>query len=273
MKEWSKGFLAANGLTIFYHRTGSDSGKPPILLLHGVTDNGLCWSRVARHLEAEYDVIMPDARGHGHTEGPVNGIAFEVLAQDAAALIQNLGLGKPYLFGHSMGAMTALGVAADFTDLVRAVVLEDPPFLEHRQSSAEKARLQKNARTGLAFRALSLTDRIAQGQAENPDWSEDEILPWAESKGEYNPEIMNSWLRGESRIPLWREALARVTCPVLLITGDAEKGGIVTPETTQETTRLCKQCDVARVSGAGHCIHRDRFTETMQVVQDFLGKH
>jgi pimeloyl-ACP methyl ester carboxylesterase len=196
-----------------------------------------------------------------------------VLLQDAAALIQNLELGKPYLFGHSMGAMTALGVAADYPDLVRAAVLEDPPFLDHRQSPVERAQLQENAKTGLAFRALFLADRIARGQAENPNWSEDEILPWAESKGEYNPEIMNSWLQGESRIPPWREALLRVACPMLLITADTEKGSLVTTEAAQEAPRLCKQCEVVHISGAGHCIHRDRFAETMRVVLDFLGKH
>jgi multiple sugar transport system permease protein len=45
MKEWSEGYVAANGLEVFYHRSGSDGGKPPILLLHGITDNGWCWSR------------------------------------------------------------------------------------------------------------------------------------------------------------------------------------------------------------------------------------
>jgi pimeloyl-ACP methyl ester carboxylesterase len=38
MKEWSKEFVTANGLKVFYHRRGPDSGKPPILLLHGITD-------------------------------------------------------------------------------------------------------------------------------------------------------------------------------------------------------------------------------------------
>lgn len=273
MDEWSTGLVTANGLQVFYHRSGPTRGKPSLVLLHGITDNGLCWSRVARHLEAAYDVIMPDARGHGRTIGPVNGLAFDVLAQDVAALVQNLKLERPYLFGHSMGAMTALEVAANHPDLVSAAVLEDPPFRDHNPSPAERARLRENAQAGLAFRSLPLADRLARGRADNPGWSEEEILPWAEAKGEYQPEIMNSWLGGESSIPLWRETLSRVVRPLLLITGDTDRGSLVTAEAAQEASRLCRQCEVVHVSGAGHCIHRDRFAETMQVVLDFLGKH
>jgi hypothetical protein len=87
-----------------------------------------------------------------------------------------------------------------------------------------------------------LADRIATGRAENSNWSEDEILPWAESKGEYDPEIMNSWLRGELKIIPWREALSKVECPVLLITADTEKGSLVTMEVAQKAPG-CKQCE------------------------------
>ena len=68
MSEWSEGFIKANDLNIHYHRTGG-TGKTPLILLHGVMDNGLCWTPVARDLQAQFDVIMPDARGHGLTGG------------------------------------------------------------------------------------------------------------------------------------------------------------------------------------------------------------
>jgi pimeloyl-ACP methyl ester carboxylesterase len=273
MNAWTNGFVNANGLRIFYHRSGSGSHRPPVLLLHGITDNGLCWSRVAHDLEETYDVIMPDARGHGRTEGPVSGLAFDRLAEDAAGVIQELGLERACLFGHSMGAMTALVAAAKTPHLVRAVILEDPPLWDQEQLLLNGNQHVQRAKEGLAFRELPLPDRIARGQAENPGWSYDEILPWAESKGEYNPEIMNIWLHGEPMLSPWRQALPRVACPLLLITADVHKGGLVTKKVAQEARRLCKQCEVAHIRGAGHCIHRDRYAETMRVVMDFLGKH
>lgn len=64
-----------------------------------------------------------------------------------------------------------------------------------------------------------------------------------------------------------------MTCPVLLVTADVEKGGLVSPEVAREATELCASRQVAHISGAGHCIHRDRFNETMQTVLSFLAKY
>ena len=91
MKDWSDNFVQANGINIHYHRTG-DGSKPPLILLHGVTDNGLCWQRVAHDLEDTYDVIMPDARGHGRSSGIATGFSYEHLSHDVLALIHELNL-------------------------------------------------------------------------------------------------------------------------------------------------------------------------------------
>jgi pimeloyl-ACP methyl ester carboxylesterase len=62
---------------------------------------------LARAFEAEFDVVMPDARGHGNSSTPLNGYRYEDHARDVVGLIQGLGLAAPVLLGHSMGGMTA----------------------------------------------------------------------------------------------------------------------------------------------------------------------
>lgn len=272
MTEWANGYVEANGIKIFYHRTGAGSNKPPILLLHGFTDNGLCWSPVARDLEETYDVIMTDARGHGRTEGPIGQFSINLLGDDAAAVIRGLGLDKPFLFGHSMGAVTAEAVVAKYPDLVRAAILEDPPFFIPKDSTPEELqKLQANDHQNLAFQKLPLEERIATGRTHNPNWSEEEIIPWAASKGEYSPDIMQH--RAAFRVFPWRDLLSQISRPILLITGDTARGALVAPEVAREVAALCMSCEVANISGAGHCIHRDRYNETMQAVWDFLRNH
>jgi N-formylmaleamate deformylase len=61
-------FCDTGSASIHYLRTGGS--KPPLILLHGLTGNGACWNPVARFLESNFDVLMPDARGHGKSSAP-----------------------------------------------------------------------------------------------------------------------------------------------------------------------------------------------------------
>src|SRR5947207_4628322 len=100
MGAWQDGYIHANGIRIHYTRTGAGTGKTPIVLNHGGTGNGLTWTRVARALEADYDVVMPDARGHGLTDAPDAGYDHTTRAADLAAFVQALGLDRPVVGGH-----------------------------------------------------------------------------------------------------------------------------------------------------------------------------
>ena len=124
---WHEADVGANGIRIHYARTGRD--KPPVILAHGVGDDGLCFTRVAKELEGTYDVIMPDARGHGRTTGGVGDYSTDARVADMVGFIEALDLTRPALGGHSMGADTGLHLAASRPDLVSRLVLEDPPFV------------------------------------------------------------------------------------------------------------------------------------------------
>src|SRR5512140_2115695 len=127
MANWTTAVCEANGIHIHYLRTGGS--KPPVVLLHGLAGSGACWSPLARALEAEFDVVMPDARGHGNSSTPLNGYRYEDHARDVVGLINGLGLTAPVLLGHSMGGMTAAVVASQIAAPMRGVMLADPTFL------------------------------------------------------------------------------------------------------------------------------------------------
>ena len=60
MTTWNTGMCETNGVGIHYLRTGG--AKPAVVLLHGLMGSGACWTPLARALEGEFDVVMPDAR-------------------------------------------------------------------------------------------------------------------------------------------------------------------------------------------------------------------
>ena len=70
MSYWNTAVCETNGI----HITGGN--KPPLILLHGLMTNGVCWKGFAHVLEKEYDVIMPDARGHGNSSVPDFGYRY-----------------------------------------------------------------------------------------------------------------------------------------------------------------------------------------------------
>jgi N-formylmaleamate deformylase len=84
---------------------------------------------VAHALEGEYDVIMPDARGHGKSSVPDDAYRYEDHANDVEGLIEALELSPPILIGHSMGGMTAALVASRKQCLLHSLILADPTFL------------------------------------------------------------------------------------------------------------------------------------------------
>jgi len=132
MSTWPAGTVGVNGIAVSYLRAGG--GGPTVVLLHGLMGGAVVWAPVARRLEADCDVVMPDARGHGRSATPREGYRYSDLADDVVALIEALGLNRPVLVGHSMGGMTAALVASRIGSRLRGLVLVDPTFLsEERQ--------------------------------------------------------------------------------------------------------------------------------------------
>lgn len=272
MSTWPDHYIRANDASLHYYRTGGD--KPPIVLLHGFTDNALCWTRLARVLEAEYDVIMVDARYHGLSEGPATGFSGQLRADDTAAFIQALHLERPFLLGHSMGAATAALVAAQHPDLIRAILLEDPAWLAHTSPERQANQVREVSDHPwypwvAAARAQTREERIKAAQSQNPAWVEEELIPWADAIAQFNLVAFKYNTPPSS----WREMLPHISCPILLITADPGKGAIVTPEVAQEATRLWKDGQVIHIEGAGHSIHRDQFAPYCAAVTAFLRDH
>jgi pimeloyl-ACP methyl ester carboxylesterase len=267
MTEWQQGDVLANGIRIHYYRTGGD--KPPLVLNHGATDNGLCYVRLARVLEADYDLILPDARGHGLSEAPAVGYSSKDRADDLAGLIQALGLTKPIVGGHSMGGATTLRFAADYPDLLSKAILEDPPIWPTGTSRTTPPR--NNIRDWIhEVRGLPRAEIIARGHGRNPTWDESEFEPWVDAKLQVSATFLERPMTMASETP-WQEVLPRITCPTLLVTADPDKGGIVTPEAAEEAQRLNPQVQVARMRGAGHNVRREQFAAFLGAVQTFLG--
>lgn len=275
MSDWFSGDVLANGIKIHIYRTGGD--KPPLVLCHGFSDNGLCWVRAARALEKDYDVIMPDARGHGFSDAPVEGYTSEDMAADLAGLIQALGLERPGLVGHSMGADTVAVTAASFPHLAGCAILEDPPWFDRDSprfrerfglsKEEQEARVQAQRASIVERKRQTREELMALCRENSPAWDEAEVGPWADSKLQLSPHVAARM--GAPRAH-WSEIASRIACPALLVTADMEAGAIVTPQVAQEVAAANPHIRVVHIGGAGHSIRREQFELFMQAVAAFL---
>jgi len=263
LPHWTESYLTIEGHKFHYYRTGMGD-KPALVLLHGFSDNGLCWLPLARDLEADYDLIMPDARGHGLSARVQPGEQIDGAA-DAAGLIEQLNLQKPVVIGHSMGGQTATQLAARYPQLTGGLILEDPAWLD---PSPDGPHGKDNPffHWLMNIDQLSQDDIIAIGKADNPTWPEIEFPAWAESKTQLDKTIFDTI----NFLQPWRESVAAIQAPTLLVTGDPQKFIIVTPGIAQEAVSLSPFIRVVSVPGAGHSIRRENYPAYLAAVKTFL---
>ena len=265
MGTWTDEQVPANGISVHYLRTGG--ARPPVVLLHGLTDNGACWTRLARDLEADYDLIMPDARGHGRSAVPDSGYSPEDRAADTIGLIDALGLDRPVLLGHSMGGLTAALVAADAPGQIRGAILEDPAFIapEAWASPMLTAWRTQHAMT-LTWSDAAL---IASGRAEHPLWPDDIFPPWARAKRETSLKAFDWFALPPSDIPV---IIARIGVPTLLVTGEPALGAVVSAAVAEALRVRNLRLRVAHVPDAGHCIRYEQPERFTALVRAFLAE-
>jgi len=261
VSSWSSGAVDISGGHLAYHRTGGNG--PQMVLLHGLTDNGLCWSRFASACTGEFDIIMLDSRGHGASSRIAAPMHHDP-AQDIAEAIDGLGLNLPIVLGHSVGALAAAAYAARFPACVSKLILEDPPLLPLAEPSEVNARNVRFREQIAYLQSLTDTELTALGRDLSPSWHEAEFPAWLLGKRQVDPLAMPCYAEP------WQSFFANLSSPTLLIYGESQRGGIVTSAIAAEALRINPHIEAVRIENAGHNIRRENFARFMAAVRAFL---
>jgi N-formylmaleamate deformylase len=269
MSVWQSSDIESNGIRMHYTRTGGD--KPPVVLAHGFSDDGLCWTPVAEALAQDYDLVMVDARGHGQSDAPEHGYDLATMAGDLRGVIVGLGLQRPAVLGHSMGGGTALALAGLYPDVPGAILLEDagPLGMAGMHMPNDAGRRERINRMVAETKDKTRGQLIAEQHAATPTWSEAELGPWADAKLRLSPNVVEF---DPTAAVDWPAVLRRITCPALLIAADPERGGMITTESAAAFQRLVPHLHVVHVAGAGHNVRREQLARYMQIIRAFLAE-
>ena len=264
-----------NGVSIHYQRSGE--GEVPLVLVHGSWVSHRTWDAAAPRLAASFDVVAFDRRGHGRSERVAGQGSVREDADDLAALIRALGLSPAWVVANSFGASIALRLAAQDADVLRGVIVHEPPLWG---VIADEPALAALAEEDAHVTAL-VAERIAAGDHEGGArlFIEHELGPgaWSQLPQGFRATMVENALTflDEARDPdLHAFDLATLEgcgLPVMLTTGG--EGSPLYSGVVSSLAAALPRAEVAEFEGAGHLPHLTRPDAYVEATRAFILRH
>lgn len=267
-------FQEVEGVRLHWAELGTDRGRPPLVLIHGLNDSHLTWRRVAPELAAERRVLLLDLAGYGLSERPDASYALGWHAKLVARWLEILGLDAVDLVGHSFGGGVAQVMLLECPRRIRRLVLVAPGGLGREVSFVLRLASFPGVveRWGQRFMAFG-TRMTLRGQ--NPGLSGDELEDLcamnaiggsARAFARTVRDVVD-W-RGQRRTFFERAHEIDVLPPIAVFWGDrdtmipAAHGRAFAAQTAGVTFRV--------FSGCGHYLHCEQTDEFVASLQAFL---
>jgi pimeloyl-ACP methyl ester carboxylesterase len=254
------------GIELAYEASGA--GGAAIVLLHGFPFNRTLWREQVAALGARYRVITPDLRGHGETTATRDPATMETMAEDVAALLDELGIARVVLGGLSMGGYVALAFYRLFPERVRALLLADT----RAQADTDAARLtrEETATRALGEGMHTIADAmLPKLLAPSTRAERDDIVARIrEMILNTDPQGAASALRGMAVRRDQTDFLREINCPTLILVGSLDQ--ITPPADAELMNREIRGSRLEVVAGAGHVSNVERPAEFNHALENFL---
>lgn len=284
---WSDGYVYANGARLHYYRAVPAPEKPDLLMVHGVTDIGLCWATLAKELQGDYNIVMLDARSHGLSDPIKATDDGDTLIKDVVEASKGLGLKKPILIGHSMGAHTVMHLGAKYPALARAIIMLDP-FLSRPGDKGPKGkagkegeadakvvqnrlsvRMNADPKTLVAQNNYRFEDLVATGRRQFPKWDDLDVRYWALSKKQFHGAYSGEAWQVMSALMQIGDSLSKIKVPALILKADAS---LDRRKSDQAAVKGNDKIQIEHVDDAGHNLHQDQRKVTLKHLTRFLSE-
>jgi pimeloyl-ACP methyl ester carboxylesterase len=247
---------------IWFADTGED--RPVVVLLHGLAGYALEWRRTIDSLRGHFCVVAPDQRGHGSSTRRPDDVSRAAYVGDVVAMLDELGVERVPVIGQSMGAHTAMLLAAAAPERVERLVMVEG---------------------GLGGDGPEATDGVARWleswPAPFPDREEFVAFfggqrfvaeAWADGLEQRSDGLWPCWdaatltralaaVHEREHVEEW----GRVRAPTLLVRGEL---GSVPQRQVAAMREVRPDAEVVTVAGVGHDVH----LEAPEVLHRLLGR-
>jgi len=252
-----------NGDVNIYYEV-EDSGEPALVFVHGWTANMNFWKEQRKYFSGRYRMVFVDNRGHGKSDKPreYRNYRFDNFISDLNSVVEDGGLDKFILVGHSFGTMISMQYCVDFPDKVLALIL-----------IGGGTRIQTFHRIGypvanffasIAYRTSSkYVAKLAFGK------NAGKLRKWGwEQAMKYTPRhsAMNTY-RTLTTIDL-RGVAGKIEKPTLIIVGDED--ALLPVSKSRELNSLIRDSNLVVVPDAGHCVMLESPDMVNKAMDEFI---
>jgi pimeloyl-ACP methyl ester carboxylesterase len=255
-----------NGFDAYYEEHGRGT---PLVLVHGLGGSTMSWQRVVVALSESFRVIAYDLRGLGQSGTPPPPYSLAMLVADLHALVQELGLERVALLGHSLGGAVTLAYAAEHPERVTTVVAVAAPSITPVE---QRAALRQRARVAEQVGMASIAEiHVLAGMPESfRNRSRDEVSAYESvvAAGDARGYAALCGVLAELDLT---DTLGRITAPVLLVQGDLDL--IVPASAARATASSIPSCEYVELGGCGHVVPFERPADLVRLVAGFAGRH
>ena len=257
-----------DGVSLAYDESGA-TGHVSVVLLHGLSSARSTWRPLVPELTARHRVFTLDHRGHGESSHAPDTYVMDHYGRDAVAFCEDVVREPAVLVGHSLGGVVAFYVAQQRPDLVRGVLLEDPPlylgdadepsgvaafFPAVRQMlrtmREQKAPITEYLRTLEAAPALSGAGSMADALGREG------AMAFAEAWSRLDPEVFTPAIDGGALSGV--DPSKPLECPAVVLRADPARGAAFTEHDEERFLAANTHASVVLAEGASHAIHDEQ---------------
>ena len=255
-------------INIEYYVEGSGA---PLMMIMGFGGQASWWSeRFLELLRPHFQIIRFSNRGTGQTDKPQVQYSVRMMADDAAGLLGELGIGKAHVLGISMGGMIAQELVLDYPERVRGLVLgcTTPGWSQGVPPSQETTALL------MPTPGVSLEEqfRKAWPAIVTPELveREREFLEEMLRIGLENVTPMDTMMRQAAAIQAFDayERLPQIQAPTFIIHGDKDQ--LMPPQNADILRERVPGSTLRTVSGAAHMFFWEKPGESAEAIVEFL---
>lgn len=256
--------INANGINFYYEESGTG---PAMLFIHGMAGFAGVWSDQRARLSDAFHCVAYDRRGHTRSErGNITQETVELHADDAAALIRELGLAPVILVASSGGARISLDVLRRYPELVRGAALSEPPAFALAPASGAEfiARVKPAVEQALQSNQPETAVDAFFRTIDTPFW--DQLA--TERKEIYRANLKATL--GDLQQPLYQIStadLAKINHPCLMFYGSESQRTF--SDIAKIIAGAIPNCRLVELHGAGHATYAYRPAEFAAAVREF----